>query len=379
MTEFFGLVWEVVLGFVLGVLGLVPFLHTNTLLAALPQASPLLVAALVFSHLAFEALPAVFFGIPTSGHPLSALPAHYLVRSGQGRVALDAALAGLLGGFFGAVLLGAVFWFLGPVVFSFVKPLTEWFLLAVVLLVWASDGWRLLHLGSFAVFGVLGMAVFALPINEPLFPLLSGLFGVPALLFGGRVSGFVFGRTVAVPLWPLFAGSVLGGLSVFLPALSPAFVGSVALLFVSASPVEVVALLSAVSSSRAVFDFLGVLVLHTARSAAAVTWRQARLAPDQGLVFLVFASVGLLAAVGCVFLLCKAWLSAFRLVSIKLLLGVLLAASVVGAWILDGPWGVFVLAWACAASVVSLRLKIPRKYACGALVLPALAHAWLVA
>ena len=367
---------DVALGFGLGVLGVIPFLHTNTILAFLPEASPLLVVVLAFCHLPFESLPAVFFGVPSAGHGLNALPAHQLVRQGHARAALDAVLVGIVGGTVSALALGVAFWFLGAGFYRGIKPLTEWLLLAVLVVVWFSDGWRLRHAAAFAMFGALGFFTFDLPLREPLFPLLSGLFGIPAVLYGGRVEGRVAGPPGAVPFWALASGGVLGAFSVFLPALSPSLLGSIALLIVPAGALTVVGLLSAISSSRLFFDFLGVWVLRTARSAPTVALQDAALSPADGVILLAVGLVGLLASVACVVVLARTWPDAARRLRPDVLSGALLLLALAGAWALDGGWGLFVLSWATAASLVALRQRIPRKYALGALVLPALVHAW---
>lgn len=368
---------DFVSGFGLGALGLVPFLHTNTLLSGVPDASALLVVVLAFSHLAFETLPSVFFGVPTEGQGVGALPAHDLVRRGRGRAALQSALEGLVLGVLGALLLAAAFWVLGPSVASLLRPVRAWLLVALAVVVWVSDGHRLETAVAFGVFGALGFAVFSLPLNEPLFPLLAGLFGIPALLFSDGVQAQPDGPPVRLSWrWP-YLGSFLGLFSVMLPALSPSWVASIALLVLPAEGVAVVALVSAISSSRMVFDFLAVPVLGVARSAPSVRWKDAGVVAADGVLLLAAGLVAFFLAVALSGRLAERWCRWMRRVpSVWLSFGLLTLAAG-GAWALDGSWGLFVLAWSAAASALSLRLGIARKYALGVLVVPAAAYAWM--
>lgn len=372
-----GFVLDAVLGFGLGALGLVPFLHTNTILAAFSDASPLLVVVLAFSHLAFESLPGVFFGVPTESQGVSALPGHALVRSGRGRMALEAVLSGLLGGLAGAVLLVPLFWYFGPVFFALVRPWTAWLLACVVVVALVVDGARPSHAAAFLAFGFFGVVAFGLPLREPLFPLLAGLFGMPAVFFMGRLhaSSGPPGRFASAGLVAL--GSVLGGVSVFLPALSPSFLSALAFLFLPVNPIAALVVSSAVSSSRLVFDFLGVLVLHTARSAPAAAWRQSHVLGD-GWILLVVGLAAFVLAWLAVAASWRRWLQAAASVPFSALGVALLAVVASGAWALDGSWGLFLLAWAATASVLAQRLHVPRKYALGCLMVPAMQYAWAV-
>ncbi len=370
-----GAVLDFVLGFGSGALGLVPFLHTNAILAALPDASPLVVVVLAFSHLGFESLPGVFFGVPTESQGVSALPGQALVRAGRGRVALESVLSGLLGGAAGALLLVPLFWFFGPVFFAWVRPWTAALLSCIVVVALVVDGARLLHAAAFLVFGLFGIVAFGLPLHEPLFPLLAGLFGLPAVFFMGRVHASLGASAPLPPAGLMALGSVLGSASVFLPALSPSFLSALAFLFLPTAPVAALVVSSAVSSSRMVFDFLGVLVLHTARSAPAAAWRQSHVMGDGGVLLLVGLGAFVLAcfAVAAIW---RRWLQAVQGMPFSALGVVLVAAVAFGAWALDGPWGLFLLAWAAAASVLAQRLHVPRKYALGCLMVPAILYAW---
>lgn len=367
---------DAVVGWLLGVLGVLPFLHTNVVLAFLSDSSAVLVCVLAFSHLVFESVPAVFFGVPGPSHGVSVLPAHQLVLEGKGRTAMGAVLLGLLWGVLWAVALAPVFFVVLPVLLDVVRPFSGWLLLGVVVFSLALDGLSLRHAAFFAFFGALGLAVFSLPLTEPLFPLLSGLFGVPALLVASSVATSFGGPAPKVPLGLGFLGAVLGGLSVLLPAMSPAFLSAFAFLLLEGTPVSFLVVSFALSSSKLFYDFFGVLSIGKARSAAAASWQASGVLVPEGVTALAFGVLGFLVAW---MLLAVFWRNVSGFLphfSSRIFSWVLLAVVAAGAYLVNGPWGVFVLAWASVASLAALSYKVPRKYALGVLLVPAMLFAF---
>ncbi|MBI4360900.1 tripartite tricarboxylate transporter permease [Candidatus Micrarchaeota archaeon] len=369
--------WDFISGWVWGALGVLPFLHTNLLLAFLSDSSSAVsVCVLAFSHLVFEAVPAVFFGIPGAQHGVAALPAHQLVAQGSGRTAVGAVLLGLLWGVAGAVALSPVFFFLLPVLFDFVRPWSGLLLSAVVVVSLALDGLSFKHAAFFLFFGAMGLAVFSLPLAEPLFPLLSGLFGVPALWLASQASMSFGGPAPKAPFWMGLLGAALGGFSVLLPAMSPAFLSAFAFLFLEASPVSFLVLSFALASSKLFFDFFGVLSIGKARSAAAASWQDAGVLFPEGLEALAFGVLGFLLAWVLVFVFWRRFAEILPVFSSRFFAWTLLGLVVAGAFWANGPWGVFVLSWASVSSLAALSQRVPRKYALGVLLVPAIAYAW---
>lgn len=191
------------------VAGLVPGIHVNTLCAlalAFAPASPTTAVALAGAagaHLTTSLLPATYLGVPGEEALLSALPAHRLTLRGQGpdavRLGVQASLAGLLAG--GFLLL--------PHKWLIAQPgrLLDWvdahmvWLLALLLVALplreVRRGARALAVAVLvmALAATLGLLSSRLPLvawvplpATALLPLLTGLFGAPALLEGVRAS-----------------------------------------------------------------------------------------------------------------------------------------------------------------------------------------------
>ena len=360
--------------------GLLPFLHTNLLIRFLPSLPALegsvFVVALAFSHMVSETLPAVFFALPSAGQSASVLPAQELSLRGEGAKALKLMLHGLLGGTVAALALLPFAWFAVPLLYGAVKPLT-WALLSgiVIASLWADKKWK----GAvvFALSGVFGYLVFSTPLlREPLFPLLTGLFGIPALLNAMRGEGKApkqkdcAGVKAGVPL--IAAGAVTGVFSPLLPALSPAFLSAAAFMAIGEWSGEgFLVLASSVTASKMVADFAGVAMLGKARSGAAAAVQDLLGRAD-------VAQTGMMLGAAA-FALCVS--VAVLLAAYRLFIGIrigrkayasLLVLIVAAVFLFEGAAGVFVCGIAAAIGVMPILSGTRRSYSMGALILPAI-------
>ena len=178
--------------------GLVPGLHTNTVAIIITGGavtlvrwfSPLEVAAflitLVVIHSFVDFIPSIFLGAPEDATVLSVLPGHELLMKGVGFRALKLTVIGGIGTFFiGLFLIPFMFILLQriePHLSQIIAPVLIIFSVLFILQestnkkrVWATI--------IFLLAGTLGLITLNhLSIKQPLFPLLSGLFGMSTLL-----------------------------------------------------------------------------------------------------------------------------------------------------------------------------------------------------
>jgi len=172
-------------GILVGVLaGLVPGVHTNLIaLLALGlgvagfDAAVFLVAVAVARSVT-DAVPSVFLG--ASDAVMGVLPGHRLLKKGAGRDAVKCCVAGSVLGLVLGVVLIPVFIVVFPWVFAALKPWLFWVLLAIVIFLVARErSWFAVLV--FGLSGFLGVVVLR-SVADPLFPLLSGLFGASGLV-----------------------------------------------------------------------------------------------------------------------------------------------------------------------------------------------------
>jgi len=195
---------DIVLCFILGCLfgiitGLTPGIHTNTVAAMVlsflpiltkwfsPLALAVLLTSMVVVHSFVDFIPTIFLGAPDEGETsLSVLPGHAMLLQGRGYDALKLTVVGGVGAtLFALVLLP---FFCAAIFYGYDK--VSQFIPFIILLLslffilkekdLKSKIWAVLIFLFSGVLGVLTLNI--LPVKDPLFPLLTGLFGIPTLI-----------------------------------------------------------------------------------------------------------------------------------------------------------------------------------------------------
>jgi putative membrane protein len=186
----------ITLGILAGIFtGLAPGIHINLVSVMLVSSAPFLlqytnvlvlcafIIAMSISHTFLDSLPSIFLGAPEADTALGVLPGHRYLLRGQGMMAVKLTVFGCL-----ASLILCIVTF--PVFIPIVKygyPLLEnyigWIILSAVLFMMLRDRKKAWALAIFLISGLFGITVFDIEtLGDPLFPMLSGLFGISTLL-----------------------------------------------------------------------------------------------------------------------------------------------------------------------------------------------------
>ncbi|MEK6871631.1 MAG: tripartite tricarboxylate transporter permease, partial [Nanoarchaeota archaeon] len=191
---------ELFLALFLGILcgaftGLFPGIHFNLISIMLVSVSsyllvyttPLILAtfivAMAITHTALDAIPSIFLGAPDEDSVMSVLPGHRLLMKGHGYAAAVYVTYGNLIALILMMVLTPLFVFMLPVVYPYLQKIMGIVLIAIVLMmVLLEKKKKILALLTFILAGLLGIATINLPLQEPLLPLLTGLFGASGLL-----------------------------------------------------------------------------------------------------------------------------------------------------------------------------------------------------
>lgn len=177
--------------------GLVPGVHVNLASVILVSLAPLLagwisplgigviIITMATVHTFLDVIPSTFLGAPSPETVASVLPAHKLVLEGKGYEAVRLATMGALLSLLLSLLLFPLLLWIVPLMYETIKATIGWLILIVVVfLIYREDdpNNRFWATVLFLLSGILGVLVLRLPIEQPLLPLLSGLFGVGSLL-----------------------------------------------------------------------------------------------------------------------------------------------------------------------------------------------------
>lgn len=361
--------------------------------------------AVAVSHGILDFVPSVFFGAPSEETALSVLPGHRMLLEGRGPRAVSLAARGaVLGTAFAAALLFPLRWLLSDPVGlgTWFRPWVPLFLVGILgalLLAEVSFAGRRLRPVARAglvqaLSGLLGLAVLrGPPIVDStliLFPLFSGLFGMPNLILSLRtlparrplqeVEGLP-ALTLADVVHAL-RGSFAGASVSWLPGLSGgaaatlASVGSRRRLDASAFMV----VLGAVATSTAILSVAVLFILGKARSgtAAAVRdllggpslWTAAEALPQTLLLFVVAAVLASALAAPIASAVARSLATRWSRWDPRKLSAVILAALSLLILLSTGPTGMGVAGLAALVGLVPLALGVRRVHLMASLLVP---------
>ncbi|MEK6807884.1 MAG: tripartite tricarboxylate transporter permease [Nanoarchaeota archaeon] len=394
---------DIILALLFGILcgiitGITPGLHVNTVAALLLAGLPLLTAhfsllalgvfliAMLISHSFHDYIPSIFLGAPDEGETaLAVLPGHKMLMRGEGYKALKLTVAGGIGAYLiGLVSLPLFFlfvkhgysyleYFIVPIIIS----LTVFFILSEAKLkkvVWA--------LVVFLLSGILGLlALNNLPLREPLFPLLAGLFGISGLLLSTQntntipvqkfESDFYIGNILTH-----IKGVVCSALMNVLPALGSAQATILAQTFSrKQSGEEFLTITGGISTVSVLFILTTLFLINKARSGVIAIMKQFLTIGDYEFLVLIaasFASVGF--SVFLVMVLGKYFANKigkikYRELSIGIILFIIALVGLFSGWL-----GWLVLSVSTAIGLIAPKVGIKRIHAMGCLVIPVVAY-----
>ncbi len=195
------MILEFVLALLIGILagtltGLTPGIHINLIGAILVSASltfltgisPTILLVFIISmaitHTFLDFIPSIYFGAPDEDTGLATLPGHFLLMRGEGPKAVNLTLLGSVTAIISLIIVAPTLIFLIPPIFPFIQKMMGFFLLWIsIFLISYKNEKRFLSFSIFILAGFLGIASLNLNLSQPLFPLLTGLFGTSTIIY----------------------------------------------------------------------------------------------------------------------------------------------------------------------------------------------------
>lgn len=374
------------LGVVAGIItGLTPGIHVN-LLATIAlaagvgaQGAPFLVA-LATTHSFLSTIPAILLGAPESATALGVLPGHRYVLKGLGYMAIKLTL---IGSYFGLLIALALIplWWQIIALYKYISPFIGYLLLAVSAYMILRDNKPAWSATVYLMSGALGWILLNNTIlQEPLFPLLTGLFGTSTLLYSltqtsslpeQRIETHIQLRTKDA-VRALLAGNISGFISSMLPGLGSA---QAAILGMNISGKigdhGFLILIGAISTVNFSLSLLTWLALDKARNGAVVAITTL-LEPSTSVVALLGFTALLAAsiAVPLCLLLARIFSRAITKIPYRALTITITLSLIILVATLTGIRGLYVLLVATAIGLIPAIVRCSRAHAMGCLMLP---------
>ena len=379
---------EIIIAILLGVLsgiftGIIPGLHINAVavwLVSLSLSIDVLLSAvflitLSVTHTFTDFFPAVFLGIPDSDTALTLLPAHQLVLQGRGYDALRLSLVGGLFGLLLAFLLVPIAFFLYTLADKLPFLFISFLLLWLLMLTFLREKKKLFACITIILSGILGGLTLSHPLNQPLLPLFSGLFGVSALLWN-RQTHFpkqFFSHHFSLPrkfIQHTFSGGVLGLLLNIFPAIGASQSASLLSLFSKNNPTSYLLLSGAINTVSMLLSVVSLFAVAKGRNGSIEVIGELITLDIFTLLILLGSVLIALPFICSSVLLLSRTISLFIKIPYKWLSLAVLIFLVGMVFALDGIIGVLVLISASALGLYSQSIGLTRNLHMAVLMLP---------
>jgi putative membrane protein len=388
---------EILLAVLLGILagiitGLIPGIHVNLVSAILLSLSgfflgfvdvvtlSVFIISMAVIHTFLDTIPSIYLGAPDTESAMGVLPGHRMLLQGRGYEAIKLTVIGSYGSLLFVIVLAPVLVFLMSTVQPILQPWIGWILLSIVVWMTLKEKKRMLAAFLFLLSGALGLTVLNLGVKQPLFPMLSGLFGLSTMLISLNEKVNIPPQKIRAGL-PLqkrqmfasvgvagFVGSLVG----FFPGVGPAQAAVIGSQFLRGGNKNFLILVGGLSTANMVASMVTFYTLDKARNGAIVAVRVLleEIALGQFVLFLIVALIA--GSAGVVLTLFFARRFAFWLQKVKyawlclfVIVLILVLVPVISGWL-----GVAVLVVSTATGMIAPLTNVSRSQAMGCLLLP---------
>lgn len=384
----------IMMGIILGIFsGLTPGVHINLISVVLLSVSPFLlkytspliicviIVAMAVTHTFLDTIPSIFLGAPNEDTVLSILPGHRLLLQGKG---FEAVMLTIFGSYFGmvvSVIFVPLLLILVGVIYPIIQKYIAYILILISLFLIFREKNKLWALILFLLSGCLGIAVFNLPINDPLFPLFSGLFGISMLLMSlndnTKIPKQEFGEFELEDKYKAVGGSfIMGWISSFMPGLGPAQAAIICSQFMKLTEKGFLILVGGLSTVNTILSLVTLYSLGKARSGAVVV--MSKIIENVNLNdLLIFIAVVLIAGGVATILTCrlsKVFSQLLEKVNYKKLCWGIIIFVITLVVLLTGIWGVLILIISTCLGLIPSVKKIGRNHMMGCLLIPVIIY-----
>lgn len=282
---------QILLAIIIGLLagtftGLIPGIHINLIGIFLVTISTsyftsinviylvVFIVSMSTSHTFLDFIPSILLGCPDTDTELSILPGHELLKKGQGYQAIILTTYGSLAAIFILILISYPSIKIFPKIYEIIKDFIPWILIVVSLLLILLGNKKIKATWIFLLTGILGYLVLNLKgIEQPLLPLLTGLFGSSMLIMSIKNKTQIPEQNLKKPKTKIFKpliGSIIASpLCSFLPGLGSGQAAIIGNTISKTNKKGFLILLGATNTLVMGFSFITLYLLSKTRTGAA--------------------------------------------------------------------------------------------------------------
>jgi len=385
---------EIILALLLGIsagtiTGLIPGIHINligiflvslsvTFLSKIPSTYLVtFIVAMAITHTFLDFIPSVFLGCPDTDTELSILPGHKLLKKGLGYAAVALTAYGSLAAIFLLVILAFPSVILIEKINPLIKNLLPYILILVLILLILLERKKLTALGIILLTGTLGLIVLNLDtLNQPLLPLLTGLFGSSSILISIKNKTKIPKQKIINPstkiLKPLIGATIAAPLCSFLPGLGSGQAAVIGNTIVKNKQKEFLVLIGATNTLVMGFSFIFLYIISRARTGAAIAIQEIIGIPSTKILLLIII-VTFITGIISFFLtlqIAKFFSLKMQKINYTILSSITLLILISIVFLISGIFGFFILLISTATGIYCIQQKVKRTNMMGCLLIP---------
>lgn len=398
------LIVALLLGIIAGTItGLIPGIHINLVAILLvsiltfllkitsPITLVVFIVAMAITHTFIDYIPSIFLGAPDEDSVLSILPGHKLLLKGLGHRAVVYTSYGSLTGILIILLFSPIFILTLPRIYPYINILMPIILIyASIYLIILEKKQNLWAAIIFILSGFLGYATLNININQPLLPLLTGLFGTSSILTSINQNTTIPKqeierlRNIKISKKSLFrsilASLIASPFTAFLPGLgaSQAAIIGIESLGKKRKPKrkEFLFLLGSINTIVMGLSFITYYTIQKTRTGASIAISE--IIPeitknDLAVILTTIIITGILAFILTIFL-SKIIANKITLVPYKYISIFILIILSLLTLILSGPLGLFILMISTSLGIATIEIGINRTHLMGCLLIPTILY-----
>lgn len=373
--------------------GLIPGIHINLIAVILlanlsnltsfqPTVLAIFIVSMATTHTFIDFIPSVFLGAPEEDTFLSILPGHEMLKEGKAHEAIILTLYGSLFAFLVILFFTPIFIIFIPIIYPTIHLALPILLIFISSYLILREKYILTSLIVFLLSGFLGFSSLNIPINQPLIPLLTGLFGTSALIISLKDKPSIPPQNICklkevIPtkkdfFKSIFGASISAPLCSFLPGIGSGHAAVIGSELVEQSKKSFMMLLGAINTIVITLSFVTLFIINKTRtgSAVAINKLMPSLTQTDLITLLIFSFISGLIAFFIALFISKFFSSNINKINYRFLSITIIGFLTILTIFFTGIIGLLILIASTALGIFAIKSAIRRINLMGVLLIP---------
>ena len=377
----------VLIGILFGTItGLTPGIHVNligSLLVSLnsiiylnPIYALCLVISMAITHTFIDFIPSVFLGCPDTDTELSILPSHALLKRGRGYEAINLSNKGSLIAIFLTIIILFPSIFILKKFYGIISKTVPYLLIIILLIMILTEKKKLTAILIIILSGLLGIGINFFQINEPLLPLLTGLFGASNIIISlknkTKIPKQIITKQNVSLKKPIIGSLISAPLCSFLPGMGAGQAAVISNNLIKNTRKQFLVLVGIINTLVMSFSFISLYVINKTRTGAALTIKTLlpNLTINEFILIVIVIIISGTIAYKLTDKLSTIITEKFEKINYKTLSKITLLLIITIVLLISGPLGLIILTLSTSLGIYTIKSKTKRTNMMASLIIP---------